>query len=149
MTLLSIQIINMIFFAAVRASAHKIIIKDWERKWVIKTCDYFTYRFTLILTFKIFSLYNKVSKSISFMIIQLQIKKISLRKFLYSKEISDIENKGCQYNLSQQTVMYMLLMCSKFNQLRIKIWERVILREDNLKILLNSSDLIVKAANFM
>ena len=88
---------------------------------MIKTYDYFTYKFTLILTFKILSLHDKVSKSISFMIIQLQTKKINLRKFLYSREVSDTENEGCQRDLGQQTVMHVLLMCLRFNQLRIKV----------------------------
>ena len=59
-----------------------------------ETCDCFIYKFTLILTFKILSLYNKISKFISFMIIQLQTEKISLEKFLYSKEILSIKNKS-------------------------------------------------------
>ena len=130
-----IQTINTIFAAAVRASAHKAIMKDWGRRWAAETRGRSTYKLTPIPTSKILSLHDKVGKPISSMIIQLRTEKIGLRKFLYSRGVPGIEDEGCGCGLGQQTVMHVLLMCPRFDQLRREVWGGVVPRGGNLKMI--------------
>jgi len=77
--------------------------------------------------------------------VQLRIDKIDLRKFLYKRKISDFNTLLCSCREKDQSVYYVLLMCSKWMQKRweiikhIKYWDLIkLLKELNiLRITIN------------
>lgn len=76
----------------IKALFIKKLYIEWKDNWYRKTEYYIFYKIVLIPLRKILHLIDKLSKSISLLMIQIKIGKIDLKKFFYEQNIPILNN---------------------------------------------------------
>ncbi len=84
--------------------------------------------------------FNKITRFENAIIIQTRTNKIELKDYLY--KIKTIEFSKCSCEIRKQMMHHTLLKCSKFDELRKKMWADK--REMNLTTFLNIFELTIK-----
>lgn len=75
------------------------------------------------LSTKVLHLHDNLPKWISSLMVQMRTGKIGLKKFLYERNVSDIDDTECACGEGEETVSHVLAECSQFGELRRTTWQ--------------------------
>ena len=95
---------------------------EWEDDWHKETRGRTLYRIAPKPSRKVLHLHDKLPKWISSLMVQMRTGKIGLKKFLYERNIPDIDDTECACGEGEETVRHVLTECSQFRELRRTMW---------------------------
>ncbi len=113
---------------------------EWIETWRIIIIERIIHRIIKKLIKNVLKKLKRMTRSKNAIIVQARTDKIELRDYFH--KIRAIEFSRCSCKARRRTMHHTLLKCSKFDDLREKMWTNK--RETNLMILLDILDLIVK-----
>jgi ribonuclease HI len=123
-----------------------------ERAWISAWRDdkkgRATYRHTPTPTKKVLQLHDRLSKRESALLVQLRTEKIGLNDFLFSRHVPAVTSARCSCGERRQTVAHILLRCSKYKDLRNRIFANLSGRH-SLRTILSTPQLATKAIEYM
>jgi hypothetical protein len=93
----------------------------------------------------VFKKFKKITRFENAIIVQIWTNKIELKNYFH--KIKTIESLKCSCEAWKQTMHHTLLKCSKFDELREKIWTDK--RETNLTTFLNTFELTIKIFKYL
>jgi hypothetical protein len=128
---------SKIFISAIRNQIRIRAKIEWIETWRIIIIERITHRIIKRLIKNVFKKFKKMTRLENSVIVQTWTNKIELRNYLH--KIKTIESSKCLCEARRQTMHNTLLKCSKFDDLRKKIWANK--RETNLMIFLNIFEL--------
>jgi ribonuclease HI len=118
--------------------------RAWIRSWREDKKGRATYRHTPTPTKKVLQLHERLSKRESALLVQLRTEKIGLNDFLFNRHVPDITSPRCSCGERRQTVAHVLLRCSKYKDLRNRIFANLSGRH-SLSTILSTPQLATKA----
>jgi hypothetical protein len=118
---------------------------EWIETWRIIIIERIIHRIIKKLIKNVLKKFKKMTRLESAVIVQTRTDKIELRDYLH--KIKTIESSRCSCEIRRQTMHHTLLKCSKFDDLRKKMW--INKRETNLLTFLNIFELIVKVFKYL
>jgi hypothetical protein len=118
---------------------------EWIETWRIIIIERIIHRIIKKFIKNVFKKFKRMTRFESFVIVQIRTDKIELKNYFH--KIEAIESSKCFCEVRKQTMHHTLLKCSKFDDLRKKMWTNK--RETNLMILLNILELIVKVFKYL
>jgi hypothetical protein len=118
---------------------------EWIEIWRIMIIERIIHRIIKKLIKNVFKKFKRMTRFESSVIVQTRTDKIELKDYLH--KIEAIESSKCSCEARKQTMHHTLLKCSKFDDLRKRMWTNK--RETNLIILLNTFELIVKVFKYL
>ena len=122
--------------------------RAWISAWREDKRGRATYRHTPTPTKKVLQLHERLSKRESALLVQLRTEKIGLNDFLFSRHVPTITNPRCSCGERRQTVAHVLLRCSKYKDLRNRIFANLSGR-NSLRKILSTPQLATKAIEYM
>ncbi|KAF5845849.1 hypothetical protein GGP41_009626 [Bipolaris sorokiniana] len=122
--------------------------RAWISAWREDKRGRATYRHTPTPTKKVLQLHERLSKRESALLVQLRTEKIGLNDFLFSRHVPTITNPRCSCGERRQTVAHVLLRCSKYKDLRNRIFANLSGR-NSLRTILSTPQLATKAIEYM
>jgi ribonuclease HI/exonuclease III len=122
--------------------------RQWISAWREDKKGRTTYRHTPTPTKKVLQLHERLSKRESALLVQLRTEKIGLNDFLFKRHVPDIPSPGCDCGERRQTVAHVLLRCSKYKDLRNRIFANLSGR-NSLRTILSTPQLATKAIEYM
>jgi hypothetical protein len=96
----------------------------------------------------VLQLHNRLSKQESALLVQLRTEKIGLNDFLFSRHVLAVTSARCSCGERRQTVAHILLCCSKYKDLRNRIFANLS-RQHSLRTILSTPQLATKAIEYM
>jgi hypothetical protein len=93
-------------------------------------------------------LYAKLSRPLSSILTQIRTGNISLRYFLYKRNIPGIDDGECQCQHGAQTVTHILLSCPRFKEER-NAWKKEGAWSSDVRKILSDGKYAARAAKFM
>ena len=139
--------------SAVKASLKKKLYAEWEGDWHKETRGRTLYKIMPKPSRKVLHLHDKLPKWTSSLMIQMKTGKIGLRKFLYERNVPDIEDTECACGEGEETLRHVLTECSQFSELRRIIWADEVKKARynwiDLRSILTTPAHLKKAAEFM
>ncbi len=118
---------------------------EWIETWKIIIIEKIIHQIIKKFIKNVLKKFKKMTRFESAVIVQIRTNKIELRDYLY--KIKAIEFWRCSCEVKRQTMHHTLLKCSKFDDLRKKMWTNK--RETNLLTLLNIFELIAKIFKYL
>jgi hypothetical protein len=143
-SLIFVTINFKIFISAIKNEIRTRAKTKWIETWRNIIIEKITHRIIKKLIKNVFKKFKKMTRFESVIIVQTRTKKIELRNYFH--KIKTIEFSKCSCEVRRQTMHHTLLKCSKFDDLREKMWANK--RETNLLTLLNIFELIVKVFKY-
>lgn len=122
--------------------------RQWISAWREDKKGRATYRHTPTPTKKVLQLHERLSKRESALLVQLRTEMIGLNDFLFKRQVPDITSPGCSCGERRQTVAHVLLRCSKYKDLRNRIFANLSGRH-SLRTILSKPQLATKAIEYM
>jgi hypothetical protein len=122
--------------------------KAWTSAWREEKKGRTTYRHTPTPTKKVLQLHERLSKRKSALLVQLRTEMIGLNDFLYKRHVLGITSPRCSCGERRQTVAHVLLRCSKYKDLRSRIFATLSGR-NSLRTILSTPQLATKAIEYM
>jgi hypothetical protein len=122
--------------------------RQWISAWREEKKGRATYRHTPTPTKKVLQLHERLSKRESALLVQLRTEKIGLNDFLFNRHVPDITSPGCSCGERRQTVAHVILRCSKYKDLRKRIFANLSGRH-SLRTILSTPQLATKAIEYM
>jgi ribonuclease HI len=122
--------------------------RAWISAWWEEKKGRATYRHTPTPTKKVLQLHERLSKRESALLVQLRTEKVGLNDFLFSRHVPDITSPGCSCGERRQTVAHVILRCSKYKDLRKRIFANLSGRH-SLRTILSMPQLATKAIEYM
>jgi hypothetical protein len=144
-SLIFVTINFKIFISAIRSEIRIRARIEWAETWRIIIIERITHRIIKKLIKDVLKKFKRMTRFESAVIVQIRTNKIELRDYLH--KIETIEFSRCSCEARRQTMHHTLLKCSKFDDLRKKMWTNK--RETNLMTLLNILELIVKIFKYL
>jgi hypothetical protein len=142
---LTFVIVNSkVLISAIRSEIRIRAKTEWIEIWRIIIIERIIYRIIKMLIKNVFKKFKKMTRLESAVIIQTRTDKIELRNYLHKIKMTKFSRCSCEAR--RQTMHHTLLKCSKFDDLREKMWTNK--RETNLMKLLNTFELIVKVFKY-
>lgn len=139
--------------SAVRASLAEKLFAEWEDDWHKETRGRTLFKIAPKPSRKVLHLHDKLPKWISSLMYQMRTSKIGLRKFLYERNVPDIDNTECACGEGEKTVRHVLTECSQFREMRRTIWADEVRKARynyiDLRTILTTPAYLKKAAEFM
>ena len=117
-------------------------------KWRKDTKGRTTYRHMPTPTKKVLQLHEGRPKRESALLIQLRNEKIGLNDFLFARRVPGVTSPRCDCGARRQTVAHILLHCSKYRDLRNRIFANLSER-DNIRTILSTPQLATKAIEYI
>ncbi len=108
--------------SAVKTYLKKKLFAELKDDWHKETRGRILYKIASQSSKKVFHLHDKLPKWISSLMVQMRTGKISLRKFLYERNVPNIEDTEYACREGGETVRHVLTECSQFSKLRKIIW---------------------------
>jgi hypothetical protein len=143
---LTFVIVNSKMFISAIKSEIRIRAKiEWAEIWKIIIIERSTHRIIKKLIKNVLKRFKKMTRLESAIIVQTRTNKIELKDYLH--KIETIEFSKCSCKARKQTMHHTLLKCSKFDDLREKMWTNK--RETNLLTLLDIFELIVEIFKYL
>jgi hypothetical protein len=143
---LTFVIVNSkIFISAIRSEIRIREKIEWIETWRIIIIERIIHRIIKKLIKNVFKKFKKITRSKNAIIVQIRTNKIKLINYLH--KIKMIKSSRCSCEVRKQMMHHTLLKCSKFDDLRKKMWENK--RETNLLTFLNILELIVKIFKYL
>lgn len=99
-------------------------------------------------TKKVLQLHERLSKRESALLVQLRTEKIGLNNFLFNQHVPTVTSPRCSCGERRQTVAHVLLRCSKYKDLRNRIFANLSGR-NSLRTILSTPQLATKAIEYM
>jgi ribonuclease HI len=135
-------------------SAAKVILAqrvkvEWERVWEQETRGRALYRTIRRPTKDVLKLHRSIPKALSSIIVQLRTEKIGLKLFLYQRGVPGIDDGLCACRRGLQSVKHVLLSCPHYAGLRKSVLWKEEKKTTDLRTLLSTPALAIKAAKFM
>jgi hypothetical protein len=96
----------------------------------------------------VLQLYERLSKRESALLVQLRTEKIGINDFLFNRHVLTVTSPRCSCGERRQTVAYVLLSCSKYKDLRSRIFANLSGR-NSLRTILSTLQLATKAIEYM
>ncbi len=128
-----------------KTAAHYRANEQWTENWKTKKHEKTTFKLIDEPSASVLHKFNAMSQAESSVILQARTGKIGLRSYLHSIGVEDSRN--CPYGEEAQSVQQTLFCFPEFEEVKETMWE--IRRETDLKILLGSSELAKRAAQFL
>lgn len=139
--------------SAVKTYLKEKLFAEWEDDWHKKTRGHTLYKIAPQPSRKVLHLHDKLPKWISSLMVQMRTGKIGLRKFLYERNVPDIEDTECACGEGEETVRHVLTECSQFSELRKIMWADEVRKARfnwiDLRSILTTPAFLKKAAEFM
>jgi hypothetical protein len=136
---------SKILISAIRSEIRIRAKTEWFEIWRIIFIERIIHRIIKKSIKNVLKKFKKMTRFESAIIVQTRTNKIELRDYLH--KIKTIEFSRCSCEIRRQTMHHTLLKCSKFDDLRKKMWTNK--RETNLLILLDIFELIVKIFKYL
>jgi hypothetical protein len=142
--------------SAARQTIRKALHREWEETWRSGNTGRVLYRMAPRPSKGVLKLHQKLSKSLSSILVQMRTGRIGLREYLHSRNVPDIEDDRCQCRQAPQTISHVLLACRWYVRLRKNLWveengkgrtRRI--RTTDLKEILNTPKYAIKATKFI
>jgi hypothetical protein len=95
----------------------------------------------------VLQLHERLSKRQSALLVQLRTEKIGLNDFLFNRGVPTVTSPTCSCGERRQTVAHILLRCSKYEDLRNRIFANVSGRRC-LRTILSTPHLATKAIEY-
>ncbi len=137
--------VSQVLISAIRSEIRIRAKTEWTEAWRIIITERITHRIIKKLIKNVLKKFKRMTRFESSVIVQTRTDKIELRDYLH--KIKAIEFSRCSCEARKQTMHHTLLKCSKFDDLREKMWTNK--RETNLMTLLNTLELIVKVFRYL
>jgi hypothetical protein len=96
----------------------------------------------------VLQLHERLSQRESALLVQLRTEKIGLNDFRFSRHVPDITSPGCSCGERRQTVAHVILRCSKYKDLRKRIFANLSGRH-SLRTILSTPQLATKAIEYI
>jgi hypothetical protein len=144
-SLIFVIVNSKIFISAIKSEIRIRAKIKWIEIWRIIFIERIIHRIIKKLIKNVFKKFKKMTRLENAIIVQTWTNKIELRDYLH--KIKTIEFSRCSCKIKKQTMHHTLLKCSKFDDLREKMWTNK--RETNLLILLDIFELIVKIFKYL
>jgi ribonuclease HI len=122
--------------------------RQWTSAWREDKKGRATYRHTPTPTKKVLQLHERLSKRESALLVQLRTEKIGLNDFLFNRHVPTVTSPSCSCGERRQTVAHVLLRCSKYKDLRDRIFANLSGRH-SLRTILSTPQLATKAIEYM
>jgi hypothetical protein len=122
--------------------------RAWIAQWHKETKGRTTYRHTPTPTKKVLRLHEGLTKRESALLVQLRTEKIGLNDFLFNRSVPDVTSPRCDCGARRQTVAHILIHCSKYQDLRSRIFSNLS-GQDNLRTILSTPQLATKAIEYI
>jgi ribonuclease HI len=122
--------------------------RAWTSAWREDKKGRATYRHTPTPTKKVLQLHERLSKRESALLVQLRTEKIGLDDFLFNRHVPTVTSPRCSCGERRQTVAHVLLSCSKYKDLRSRIFANLSGR-NSLRTNLSTPQLAIKAIKYM
>jgi exonuclease III len=129
---------------AIKQKQRELADKRWKRKWEKSEHGRELYRICKEPQ-KAMKLHNNLAKAASAVLTQMRTGKIGLQNYLH--RINKADSPNCVCGKVDQTVKHVLLTCTKFAELRRRIWEGN--QPPDIRVLLNDVEHATKAIKFM
>jgi hypothetical protein len=136
---------SKILISAIRSEIRIRAKIEWTETWRIIIIERIIHRIIKKLIKNVLKKFKRMTRLESSVIVQIRTNKIELRDYLH--KIETIEFSRCLCEVRRQTMHHTLLKCSKFDDLRKKMWANK--RETNLLTLLDIFELIVKVFKYL
>ncbi len=143
-SLIFVTVNSKILISAIRSEIRIRAKTEWSETWRIIIIERITHRIIKKLIKNVLKKFKRMTRFENAIIVQIRTDKIELRNYLH--KIEAIEFSRCSCEVRRQTMHHTLLKCSKFDDLREKMWADK--RETNLMIFLNTFELIVKVFKY-
>jgi hypothetical protein len=144
-SLISITVNSKIFISAIKNEIRIRAKIEWIETWKIIIIERIIHRIIKKLIKNVLKKFKKMTRFESAVIVQIRTNKIELRNYLH--KIKTIKFSRCSCDVRRQTMHHTLLKCSKFDDLREKMW--INKRETNLMTFLNIFELIAKVSKYL
>ncbi len=129
-SLIFVTVNSKILISAIKSEIRTRVKTEWIETWRIIVIERIIHRIIKMFIKKVLKKFKRMTRFESAVIVQTRIKKIELRNYLH--KIKTIEFSRCSCDARKPTMHYTLLKCSKFDDLRRKMWTNK--RETNLMI---------------
>jgi ribonuclease HI len=120
----------------------------WIASWRKETKGRATYRHTQTPTKKVLQLHKGLTKRESALLVQLRTEKIGLNDFLFNRRVPDFTSPRCGCGARRQTVAHILIHCSKYRDLRNRVFSSLS-GQDNLRTILSTPQLATKTIEYV
>ncbi len=144
-SLISIIVNSKIFISAIKSEIRFRAKIEWIETWRIIIIEKIIHRIIKKLIKNVLKKFKKMTRLESAVIVQIRTNKIELKDYLH--KIETTESSRCSCDARRQTMHHTLLKCSKFDDLRKKIWANK--REMNLMTFLDILELIAKISKYL
>jgi hypothetical protein len=144
-SLIFVTVNSKILISAIRSEIRIRAKIEWIETWRIIIIERIIHRIIKKLIKNVLKKFKRMTRFESSVIVQTRTNKIELRNYLH--KIETIEFSRCFCEARRQTMHHTLLKCSKFDDLRKKMWTDK--RETNLLTLLDIFELIVKVFKYL
>ncbi len=144
-SLIFVIVNSKIFISAIKSEIRIRAKIEWFETWRIIIIERIIHRIVKKLIKNVLKKFKKMTRFENAIIVQIRTDKIELKNYLH--KINAIESSRCSCEARKQTMYHTLLKCSKFDELRGKMWTNK--RETNLMALLNIFELIVKIFKYL
>jgi hypothetical protein len=144
-SLILVIVNSKIFISAIKSEIRTRAKIEWIETWKIIIIERIIHRIIKKLIKNVLKKFKRMTRLESAIIVQIRTNKIELRDYFH--KIETIEFSRCSCEVRRQTIYHTLLKCSKFDELRKKMWTNK--RETNLMILLDIFELIVKVFKYL
>ncbi len=144
-SLIFVIVNSKILISAIRSEIRTRAKTEWIEIWRIIIIERITHRIIKKFIKNVLKKFKRMTRLENAVIVQTRTNKIELRNYLH--KIKTIESSRCFCEVRRQTMHHTLLKCSKFDDLRKKMWTNK--RETNLMILLDTFELIVKIFKYL
>jgi hypothetical protein len=144
-SLISITVNSKILISAIRSEIRIRAKTEWIETWRIIIIERIIHRIIKKLIKNVLKKFKRMTRFESAVIVQTRTNKIELRDYLHKIETTEFSRCSC--DARRQTMHHTLLKCSKFDDLRKKMWADK--RETNLLTLLDILELIAKVSKYL
>jgi hypothetical protein len=144
-SLILVTVNSKILISAIRNEIRIRAKTEWTEIWRIIIIERITHRIIKKLIKNVLKKFKRMTRFESAVIVQTRTDKIELRDYLH--KIKAIEFSKCSCEARRQTMHHTLLKCSKFDDLRKKMWTNK--RETNLLTFLDIFELIAKVSKYL
>jgi hypothetical protein len=134
-----------VLISAIRSEIRTRAKIEWTETWRIIITERIIHRIIKKFIKNVLKKFKRMTRFESAVIVQTRTNKIELRDYLH--KIKATESSRCSCKVQRQTMHHTLLKCSKFDDLRKKMWTNK--RETNLLTLLDIFELIAKISKYL
>jgi hypothetical protein len=136
---------SKVLISAIRSEIRTRAKTEWAETWRFIIIEKIIHRIIKKLIKNVLKKFKKMTRFESAVIVQIRTNKIELRDYLHKIKMTEFSRCSCEAR--RQTMHHTLLKCSKFDDLRKKMWTNK--RETNLLTFLDIFELIVKVFKYL